>query len=119
MADHQRRGFAVCKEWVPVDFGDAQLSVPASWKVSTDCASSGATGTILLLFGTGPRLTTGLFSAVFNQPGVAAGAPLVAVGAAPTAKSPAGIVFPPVAINGIALKMVASSHCDAAGYCPT
>jgi hypothetical protein len=104
--------------WVPIDYGDAQLSVPANWQGTFDgCVASEAPGTImvarpgppLMVFGATPSCVPEKTTARENSPVVQVGPIAMAV----SADHP-----PPLMIHGIAVEVAAQTACALSGPCP-
>lgn len=105
--------------WVPVDYGDAQLSVPADWYVTLDgCDAPNAPGTVMLQ-PPGRVATPPGRAAPPCFPTTTAGttaSPAVRVGAVATSVPAAGP--PPLVINGIVVDVAGETACPASGPCP-
>ena len=105
--------------WVPVDYGDSQLSVPADWYVTLgSCVTPNARGTIILQ--PPDRAVTPP-----SQPSPscmptdtsAAGSPVVKVGPITTTVPAAGPT--PLVINGIVVDLAGETACATARPCST
>lgn len=107
--------------WVPVDYGSAQLSVPATWRVSTDdCAAANAPGTIILVTPGSMGMETGTVpsSCAPNQSAPVT-APVMEVGPIRTALS-SGPARTQRRINGLDVQAVAAEPCKrSSAPCPT
>jgi hypothetical protein len=104
--------------WVPVDYGDAQLSVPANWQGTFDgCVGAAPPGTIMLarpgpplmVFGATPWCLPEKTTARNDSPVVQVGPIAMAV----PAHAPA-----PLVIHGIDVVVAAQTACTLSGPCP-
>jgi hypothetical protein len=111
-------GAATPARWVPVDYGDAQLSVPADWYVTLDgCEAPNAPGTMMLQRPSSAATTPGQGSPCPIDTAPGAGSSGVKVG--PIEMSGRFTNPPPVVINGIVVDIAGETACAASGPCPT
>jgi len=108
--------------WVPVDYGSAQFSVPATWWVSTDdCVNGNAPGTIILVQpGSSARATGTVPPSCSPNQSAPVTAPVVEVGPMRTALPSGSARTPPPRINDIEVQEVAAEPCkQSSAPCPT
>jgi len=104
--------------WVPVDYGDAQLSVPAAWYVSLDgCVAPNALGTIMLQAPGNVATVPSRVPPPCSPTKTAAAFPTVRVGPITTSGPAAGPS--PLVIHGIVVDIAGETACMASGPCPT